>query len=154
MYTTSRVPGLPKNGIAWFDTELITFIKVNDNGDGLSDVSNRLEHLLLAIQDNQQHNLIRSDEYTDALTAVSSCVPRFYPIEIMVSNGSCRFVERAQRATQRQLKRSLGDFTWNRDEIAVELKRISNDLNNYLPGHTVSSKYGYSGIIDLYGGFL
>jgi hypothetical protein len=72
----------------------------------------------------------------------------------MVSNGSCRFVERAQRATQRQLKRSLGDFTWNQDEIAVELERISNDLNKYLPEHIVSSKYGYSGIIDLYGWFL
>jgi hypothetical protein len=51
---------------------------------------------------------------------------------------SCSLVERAQRVTQRQLKRSLGDFTWSRDEVAAELQRMSDDLDDYLPVYTVS----------------
>ncbi|KIM86505.1 hypothetical protein PILCRDRAFT_328093 [Piloderma croceum F 1598] len=93
--------------------------QVKDNREGLFNVSYRLDHLLRALEINRQHNLIRSDDYTDALTTISI------------------LVERAQRVTQRQLKRSLGDFTWNRDEIAAELQRMSDDLDEYLPMHTV-----------------
>ena len=46
-------------------------------------------------------------------------------------------VERAQRATQKQLKRSLGARTWSRDDITTEIKRICGDVDSYLSAHTV-----------------
>jgi hypothetical protein len=48
-----------------------------------------------------------------------------------------RLIERSQRLIQRLLKRSLGDRTWNRDEISSELKRINLDVQSYLSVHTV-----------------
>jgi hypothetical protein len=52
---------------------------------------------------------------------------------------SCRLIDRAQRVTQRQLKRSLADCTWSRGEIASEINRILTDINDYLSLPTVSS---------------
>ncbi|KAJ7510470.1 hypothetical protein B0H11DRAFT_1959242 [Mycena galericulata] len=38
----------------------------------------------------------------------------------------------------RLLRRSLGDRTWNRGEIAAEINRLNEDLKNYMGVHTVN----------------
>jgi hypothetical protein len=49
------------------------------------------------------------------------------------------FVTRTQRLAQRLLKRNLGDRTWNNGEISSELRRLNDDVQNYLSVHTVSN---------------
>ncbi|KAJ7116465.1 hypothetical protein C8R44DRAFT_739177 [Mycena epipterygia] len=41
--------------------------------------------------------------------------------------------------SKRLLKRSLGDRTWNRSEIASEIARLNEDLKNYLSVHTIQA---------------
>ena len=48
------------------------------------------------------------------------------------------FITRTQRLAQRLLKRNLGDRTWNTGEISSELRRLNDDVQNYLSVHTVS----------------
>ena len=48
------------------------------------------------------------------------------------------FITRIQRLAQRFLKRNLGDRTWNTGEISSELRRLNDDVQNYLSVHTVS----------------
>ena len=45
---------------------------------------------------------------------------------------------RTQRVAERLLKRNLGDRTWNASEISSELRRLNDDVQNYLSVHTVS----------------
>ena len=47
-------------------------------------------------------------------------------------------ITRTQRVAQRLLKRNLGDLTWNAGEISSELRRLNDDVQNYLNVHTVS----------------
>ena len=49
------------------------------------------------------------------------------------------FITRTQRLAQRLLKRNLGDRTWNAGEISLELRRLNDDIQNYLSVHTVSN---------------
>jgi len=54
------------------------------------------------------------------------------------THGACfSLIERTQRIAQRLLKRSLGDRTWNASEITAEIRRLNDDLQNYLSVHTV-----------------
>ena len=48
------------------------------------------------------------------------------------------FITRTQRLAQRLLKRNLADRTWNSGEISSELKRLNDDVQNYLNVHMVS----------------
>ena len=45
---------------------------------------------------------------------------------------------RAERLAQRMLKRNLGDRTWNAGEISSDLRRLNDDVQNYLSVHTVN----------------
>ena len=45
---------------------------------------------------------------------------------------------RAERLAQRLLKRNLGDRTWNAGEISSDLRRLNDDVQNYLSVHTVN----------------
>ena len=49
------------------------------------------------------------------------------------------FITRTERLAQRLLKRNLGDRTWNAGEISSELRRLNDDVQNYLSVHTVCS---------------
>ena len=49
------------------------------------------------------------------------------------------FITRTQRLAQRLLKRNLADRTWNTGEISSELRRLNDDVQNYLSVHTVSN---------------
>ena len=48
------------------------------------------------------------------------------------------FITRTQRLAQRLLKRNLADRTWNSSEISSEIRRLNDDVQNYLSVHTVS----------------
>ena len=47
------------------------------------------------------------------------------------------FIIRTERLAQRMLKRNLGDRTWNAGEISSDLRRLNDDVQNYLSVHTV-----------------
>ena len=51
------------------------------------------------------------------------------------------FITRTLRLAQRLLKRDLGDCTWNAGEISSDLRRLNDDVQNYLSVHhdTVSN---------------
>ncbi|KDQ50850.1 hypothetical protein JAAARDRAFT_544555 [Jaapia argillacea MUCL 33604] len=93
--------------------------KVKDNRTNLQRLSSRLEHILVTIEETKSRDAISSDDYNDAMTVLSE------------------LVERSQRATQKELKRSLGDRTWNRNEIDIEIKRIIEDVNHHLSTHSI-----------------
>ncbi|KDQ55261.1 hypothetical protein JAAARDRAFT_196109 [Jaapia argillacea MUCL 33604] len=94
--------------------------KVKDNRTNLQRLSGRLERIIVTIEQTKSRDAISSDDYNDAMTVLSE------------------LVERSHRATQKELKRSLGDRTWNRDEIEIEIKRIIEDVNHHLSTHSVS----------------
>lgn len=93
--------------------------KVKDNNDELIRFSRRIQHVVLAIEESRCRNIIRSDEYNDALTTISD------------------FISRAQSGAQKLLKRNLGDRTWNTSEISTELRRLNDDVQFYLSVHTL-----------------
>ena len=43
---------------------------MRDNNDELLRISRRIEHIVLSIEESRDRNIIRSDEYNDALTTV------------------------------------------------------------------------------------
>ena len=49
------------------------------------------------------------------------------------------FIIRTERLAQRMLKRNLGDRTWNAGEISSDLRRLNDDVQNYLSVHTVGN---------------
>ena len=51
------------------------------------------------------------------------------------------FIIRAERLAQRLLKRNLGDRTWNAGEISSDLRRLNDDVQNYLSVHTVNNHF-------------
>lgn len=60
--------------------------------------------------------------------------PCLYLLTTFISS----LVQRAELVTQKMLKRSLGDRTFRRDEIAMEIRRICADVDMYLNVHVVS----------------
>lgn len=46
-------------------------LQVKDNRDELLRVSNRLQHVMLALEERQRRDFLRPDDYNDALTAIS-----------------------------------------------------------------------------------
>jgi hypothetical protein len=48
--------------------------QVKDNKNELMRVSRRLEHIILSVEDSRRRDVIREDEYNDALTAISESV--------------------------------------------------------------------------------
>ncbi|KAF8162859.1 hypothetical protein B0H34DRAFT_794627 [Crassisporium funariophilum] len=95
--------------------------KVKDNREEIHRLAGRLEYILLSLEDSRECDVLQAEEYNDALTVLFN------------------LIERSQRLLQRLLKRSLGDRTWNRDEIATEINRINLDVQNFMSVHTVSS---------------
>ena len=47
-----------------------TLNKVKDNKDELIRLSRRIEHIVVTIDESKNRDIIRSDEYNDALTAI------------------------------------------------------------------------------------
>ncbi|KAF8161676.1 hypothetical protein B0H34DRAFT_796422 [Crassisporium funariophilum] len=95
--------------------------KVKENREEIQRLASRLEYILLSLEDSRQRDVLQTAEYTDALTVLYD------------------LIERSQRVLQRLLKRSLGDRTWNRDEITTELGRINLDVQNYMSVHTIKT---------------
>lgn len=93
--------------------------KVKDNKDELIRLSKRIEHIVNTIEESKERDVIRPDEYNDALTSISNLITR------------------TQKVAQRLLKRNLGDRTWNVSEIVMELRRLNEDVHSYLSVHTV-----------------
>ncbi|KAF8148063.1 hypothetical protein B0H34DRAFT_803183 [Crassisporium funariophilum] len=93
--------------------------KVKENKEEIRRLARRFEYILLSLEDSRQHDALLTVEYNDALTVLYD------------------LIERSQRVLQRLLKRSLGDRTWNRDEITTELGRINLDVQNYMSVHTI-----------------
>ncbi|KAJ7352378.1 hypothetical protein DFH08DRAFT_858698 [Mycena albidolilacea] len=93
--------------------------KVKENKTELLRLSNRIRHVVLSLEDSRRRDVIRDTDYNDALTAISDVILR------------------TERLTQRLLKRSLGDRTWNSREISSEIRRLNEDVKNYLSVHTV-----------------
>jgi hypothetical protein len=52
----------------------LLYAQVKDNKDELMRVSRRLEHIILSVEDSRRRDVIREDEYNDALTAISESV--------------------------------------------------------------------------------
>lgn len=100
--------------------------KVKDNKDELIRLSKRIEHIVNTIEESKERDVIRPDEYNDALTSISNLITR------------------TQKVAQRLLKRNLGDRTWNVSEIVMELRRLNEDVHSYLSVHTVSNIHGFS----------
>ena len=85
---------------------------------------------------------IRSDEYNDALSAIFEYGSRSFKnvcYYTLFDDVLDSFITRTQKLAQRLLKRNLGDRTWNTGEISSELKRLNDDVQNYLSVHTVSN---------------
>ncbi|KAJ7334761.1 hypothetical protein DFH08DRAFT_292628 [Mycena albidolilacea] len=95
--------------------------KVKENKEELQRLSNRLQYVMTSLEEARERNELQPAEYQDALTVIAS------------------LVERSQRITRRILKRSLGDRTWRRDDIALEIKRITADVDTYLNVHVVKT---------------
>ncbi|KAJ7352386.1 hypothetical protein DFH08DRAFT_858741 [Mycena albidolilacea] len=95
--------------------------KVKENKTELLRLSNRIRHVVLSLEDSRRRDVIRDTDYNDALTAISDVILR------------------TERLTQRLLKRSLGDRTWNSREISSEIRRLNEDVKNYLSVHTISA---------------
>ncbi|KAJ6570097.1 hypothetical protein DFH09DRAFT_1154033 [Mycena vulgaris] len=93
--------------------------QVKENKEELLRLSNRIKHVVLSLEDFRTRDIIQESEYTDAMTVISDVILR------------------TERISQRLLKRSLGDRTWNRAEIASEISRLNEDLKNYLSVHTI-----------------
>ena len=115
--------------------------KVKDNKDELLRLSRRIEHIVITIDDSRNRDIIRSDEYNDALTAVFEY--GWFPIlqKYFIESFLDSFITRAQRVAQRLLKRNLGDRTWHAGEISSELRRLNDDVQNYLSVHTVRTSH-------------
>ncbi|TFK29557.1 hypothetical protein FA15DRAFT_700142 [Coprinopsis marcescibilis] len=95
--------------------------KVKDNKDELQCLLKRMQFVVESLEDSKRRNVIRDDEYNDALSIVSD------------------FVGKTQRLTRRMLKRSLGDRTWNAGEISAELRRLNEDVQTFLSLHTIKT---------------
>ncbi|KAF7330258.1 hypothetical protein MVEN_02463500 [Mycena venus] len=95
--------------------------KVKENKTELLRLSNRIQHIVLSLEDFRRRDVIREMDYNDAMTVISDIILR------------------TERLTQRLLKRSLGDRTWNALEISLEISRLNEDLKNYLSVHTISA---------------
>ncbi|KAH7927431.1 hypothetical protein BV22DRAFT_1193589 [Leucogyrophana mollusca] len=93
--------------------------QVKDNKEELYLTSKRLQHILSTIEGCRKRDTVKDDEYDHAMVAL------------------LHLVRRAERITRMQLQRSLGDRTWNRNEIASEIKRLRDDIDNYLSAHTI-----------------
>ncbi|KDQ55271.1 hypothetical protein JAAARDRAFT_196119 [Jaapia argillacea MUCL 33604] len=111
----SITPGEVFSGIKFIQGVVSKASTVKDNRTNLQRLSGRLERIIVTIEQTKSRDAISSDDYNDAMTVLSE-------------------------ATQKELKRSLGDRTWNRDEIEVEIKRIIEDVNHHLSTHSVSLK--------------
>ena len=99
---------------------------------------------MVTLDESQSRDIIRSDEYNDALSVIFEY--GFLSIKnvcknIMFIDFLDSFITRTQRLAQRLLKRNLADRTWNTGEISSELRRLNDDVQNYLSVHTVSNIY-------------
>jgi hypothetical protein len=94
---------------------------------------------MLSLEDSRRRNLLLQAEYEDGLSALAAYVFFYIQPSSGAHIGHLRLVDRAQLMTQKMLKRSLGDRTWRRDDIATEIKRICADVDVYLNVHMVSS---------------
>lgn len=111
--------------------------EVKENKTELLRLCNRISHVLLSLEDVKNRDIIRDTEYNDALAVISEFV-----VPLKTFDDSCRHfsvILRTERISQRLLKRSLGDRTWNRAEIAAEINRLNEDLKNYMGAHTVNA---------------
>jgi len=117
---------------------LLLWIKVKDNNHELIRVSRRIEHVVLSIEESRDCNIIRSDEYNDALTTIFEYVSQSRAWGTFVEWFLDSLIICTQRVAQRLLKRNLGDRTWNASEISSELRRLNDDVQTYLSVHTVS----------------
>jgi hypothetical protein len=114
--------------------------KVKDNKSELLRLSRRIEHVVVTLHESRSRDIIRSDEYNDALSAIFEYGSRsfkmfFFKFDDVLDS----FITRTQRLAQRLLKRNLGDRTWNNGEITSELRRLNDDVQSYLSVHTVSN---------------
>ncbi|KAJ7215918.1 hypothetical protein GGX14DRAFT_518352 [Mycena pura] len=114
----SASPGDIVNGIR-FVVDVIG--KVKENQEELRRLSNRLQHVMISVEESRQRNQLQPAEYEDALTVVAA------------------LVERSHLVTQKLLKRSLGNRTWSRGDISSEIKRITADVDTYLNVHVVKT---------------
>ena len=113
--------------------------KVKDNKDELLRLSRRIEHIVEVLDESRSRDIIRSDEYNDALSVISEYGSRsFKNIKLCLTTSLNSFITRTQRLAQRLLKRNLADRTWNTGEISSELRRLNDDVQNYLNVHMVS----------------
>ncbi|KAH8798083.1 hypothetical protein DL96DRAFT_1639877 [Flagelloscypha sp. PMI_526] len=96
-------------------------VKVKDNKEELQRLIRRIEHVVRALEDTKRRDVIRDDEYNDALTAVFD------------------LIKRSEKLSQRILKRSLGDRTWNAGSITAEIKSLNEDVQVYLNVHAIQA---------------
>jgi hypothetical protein len=93
---------------------------------------------VVTLNDCRSRDIIRSDEYNDALSSISKYGSRKMFIKLF-DDVLDSFITRTERLAQRLLKRNLGDRTWNAGEISSDLRRLNDDVQNYLSVHTVSN---------------
>ena len=93
---------------------------------------------MVTLDESRSRDIIRSDEYNDALSAIFEYGFRSFK-NVLFDDVLDSFITRTQRVAQRLLKRNLGDRTWNSGEISSELRRLNDDVQNYLNVHTVSN---------------
>ena len=112
--------------------------KVKVNKYQLLRLSERIEHIVVALDESRIRDIIRSDEYNDVLPPIfeygsssfQKCLNCICQLGVLDS-----FITRAQRLAQRLLKPNLGDRTWNAGKISTELRRLNDDVSNYLTVH-------------------
>ncbi|KAJ7938368.1 hypothetical protein B0H13DRAFT_1942690 [Mycena leptocephala] len=115
-------PGEIIGGIA-FLVGVAEKVRSEENKEELQRLAKRLQYVMTALAESRERNELQPTEYEDALSVISS------------------LVERSHRVTQRILKRSLGDRTWRRDDIALEIKRITADVDTYLNVHVLTELF-------------
>jgi hypothetical protein len=93
----------------------------------------------VTLDESRSRDIIRSDEYNDALSAIFEYSHSKMFVKHCLTTSLTASLPRTQRLAQRLLKRNLGDRTWNTGEISSELRRLNDDVQNYLSVHTVSN---------------
>jgi len=92
--------------------------KVQDNKNELLRLLQKIEHIVETLNECRS-DINRSDEYNDALSAIFDIITH------------------TQTLTQRLVKRNLFDRTWNTSQIASEISKLNDDVQNYLNVHMV-----------------
>jgi hypothetical protein len=95
---------------------------------------------MTTIEESKNRDIIRPDEYNDALTEISEYG---FPIlqVCLFDDFLVSLIARSRRVAERLQRRNLFYHTWNTGDISSEIRKLNEEVQNYLSVHVVGNVY-------------